>query len=403
MRALATCLLIAGAATRLAAQAAPAASPARAVRDTMRWHYTRVIQPDVGGQLGAGLILGLGMEAPGRGGPSALSGAIGADLRFGTTGSRAGALVFHAPALWRDWRILALVRSERMLRTPYFGPKNAIEADQATQDQYGVLYYRYALLRTTTFATVQRRIAGPLWLYLGGQFRHYRTSSLRESPTLYAQDIAAGGGPDTLRWRGREGRAGLLFDTRSDWVAPRRGLLLEAVMAAGHLTYLSTDSSGNYRRWIFGAREFATLDDSARTVLALRQRLSMAGDTLPWFLAYEQVTSWAPDDGVHGSHFIRLHGGGNQLASNTAIVSVELRRKLMDSTEEPKQEKGLWGFVFGDGGVLWEPHTSASTGRTSWAIGAGMRLQTGRRSIVGFDLGYGDYGVGGTITSSFGF
>ena len=391
-------LLLSGAAAHLAAQAV---RPVRAPRDTTRWRFTRGILPDLGGQMGLGVNLRFGLLAPDGAGPSAITGAVGADLHAGTTGSRSAALVLLAPALHRDWHLLALVRAERLMRTPYFGPHNEGRADDSLQDQNGPLYYRYALLRTTGFITIQRRVAGPVWLYLGGQARYYRATAHRPSPTLYGLDFGAAS--DSTRWLGLEGRAGMLVDTRDDWVAPRRGLLLEAIVSAGRLTRHDNDSTTPYRRWLVGAREFLTLDDSARTVLALRQRLSMAGDTLPYFLAYEQLTSWAPEDGVASPQLMRLHGIGNQLASNTVTVSVELRRKLLDSTEEPKQAKGLWGLVFGDGSVLWEPHTSASLRRSAWTIGAGLRLQTGRHSLLGLDLGWADTGPSATVTSSFGF
>ena len=50
-------------------------------------------------------------------------------------------------------------------------------------------------------------------------------------------------------------------------------------------------AASRYRRWMLGGREYLPAGNG-RTVIALRQRISMSADTLPFYLAWEQLTSW---------------------------------------------------------------------------------------------------------------
>jgi hypothetical protein len=391
-------------AAALALLALTAAVPLRAqsTDTTARWRTERVVDVDIGGQGTLALVLGATHRGPPIPGPAP----HGAELRawgsYGINGARSASAEFDVPG--RDWHILLLARSERMLRTPYFGFANQQLVVDSLDQAYGSLYYRYALLRTTGLATVQRRLAGPIWLHLAGQWRHNRTSALRQAPTLYGRDIALGViARDTLYFNGMEGRAGLLLDTRDDWAAPQRGVFVDVMAVFGSLTRRDQPAPAHYQRWIAGAREYLPVGDSGRTVLALRQHLSLASDTLPAFLAYERVTTWTPDDGVVGPHSIRLHGGGNQLASNQVFFSVDLRRKLIALRDDPEAPLRLWGLLFADGGVLWEPREDASLRRREWTLGAGFRAQYSRGGLTGVDVGWTDTGPNITLTTQFAF
>ena len=381
------------------------AVPARAQIDSLlpRWHWKRLTAPVTGGQWGLGLTGGIQLARDVRAGPSAVSAALRLTGTYGiTTGSTEMSLVYEAPAHWRNWRVLGLARSERMQRTPFFGLRNETTQLDSLHEVYGDLYYRYSLLRTGVIGVVERRLTGPLWLHVGGQARHYRASPLKQRPNLF--ELATGGPPaDTVRRDGLELRAGLVFDTRDDWYATTHGLLLEALAAPGRLHAPPGQASLSYRRYLFGAAEFARLTASGRTILALRQRVSLGSDSLPFFLAYEQPTSWMPMDGTVGSHTVRLHGGGTQLSTNHAMATVELRRKLMLPSDNPARLAGLWGQVFFDGAVLWEPGTKASLDRNEWTIGAGLRLQFAQDDILGLDVGYTDSGFHFSLLRNFGF
>lgn len=391
-------LLTAGAAR---AQQAPAGfvTPEEDPIDTS-WRLRRAVSLNVGGQYGFGGGLGL---AYGRGpinGPVARGARLGFMAHYGITGSRDAALTFDAPGIDANWRFYATLRSERMLRTPYFGVANGERAEDSLTAAYTNKYYRYALLRSTAYGVVQRRLTGPLWLHAGGQARRYRSASLEQTPSLYQRETIAAARPDTQVFKGSEMRGGLIWDTRNDWVTPTRGIMLEGIIAKGHVSDAGVSTS--YTRYLWGAREFIPLERDGRTVLALRQRVGLSSDTLPFYLAFEQLTSWEPDDGVMGRRAIRLHGRGDQLSSNSAFLSVDVRRVLIppDWRERPRR---LWILALLDIGILWEPRESASLHRHEWTAGTGFRLQIGRGFLAGVDFGMTNTGPHASAGSRFAF
>lgn len=368
-----------------------------------RWRFGRITTPVAGGQWGVGVQAGVGYEKDVHPGPSAVTGALRMTGTYGiTTGSTEASIVFEAPALWRDWKVLGLLRSERMQRTPFFGLANETPRVDSLQDAFGTRYYRYSLLRTGISGALHRRIAGPLWMHAGGQVRHYRASPLKQRPSLF-ETATAGPLPDTVRRDGAELRGGLIVDTRDDWHATTKGLLLETIVASGRLSAPTGETGMSYRRYVFGATEFMRLGASGRTVLALRQRVSVASDSLPFFLAYEQPTTWLPNDGIVGARAVRLHGGGTQLSSSHGMATIEVRRKLVIPSDNPLRAAGLWGMLFVDGALLWEPRVKPTFERNEWTVGAGFRLQFSQGHILGVDAGVTDAGLGLSISSAFGF
>jgi hypothetical protein len=253
---------------------------------------------------------------------------------------------------------------------------------------------------STAFAAVQRHVAGPFWVHVAFQARHYRTSAIAEQPTLFAQDVAAGRVDDTTRYTGLEGRLGFVTDTRDDWVAPKRGAYVEALVALGRLRDESRGSTRAYHRYLVGLREFMSLGESGRTVLALRQRLVLPSVNLPYFLAYEQLTQ-APDDGVVGPRS-SLTRRRQQIASVrhscrwTCAAKPILRADQMNPVR-------LWWLALADAGVLGEPDQSVSELRREWTIGLGGRAQFARRSLVGLDIGWTDTGPGVSVVSYFAY
>jgi hypothetical protein len=338
-----------------------------------------------------------------RPGPAPLRAELKLMGRYGVTGSADFRLQFLAPALVAGWRFFLLAGTERMQRTPYFGPDNKEVVEDSLTERYSILYYRYALMRSTAFVSVQRQIAGPLWIHAAAQARNYRTSALTEQPTLFAADVAAGRVDDTTRFKGLEGRLGFVIDTRDDWVAPKHGAYVEAVGALGRLRNEANASTRAYHRYLVGLREFIPLDKQGRTVLALRQRFVFPSENLPYFLAYEQLTTGLPDDGVVGPRSIRLHGGGNQIASAQAFLSVDVRREAIVLRADPMNPVRLWWLLLADAGVMGEPDQSLSERRQEWTIGFGGRAQFARRTLVGLDLGWTDTGAGVSVVTYFAY
>ena len=268
------------------------------VDTTRRWRWGVVFSPLFGGQQSVGFETGASYFLPRRGDPPPQTAEIKISGRWGITGSRDGTFLFRAPAWKKDWQFLGQVRVERLQRTPYFGVNNQARVEDSLEDAYGIVYYRYSLLRTTMFVSAARRLFGSLWGVAAMQRRYYRTTALVDDPTLYARDITAGLLRDTSYYRGIEGRIGLKFDTRDYWDAPESGILVEWLAARGEVADRATGARIQYNRYLLGAREFIRV--GRRTTIALRQQQVLASDTLPYFLAYEQLTTGLPDDGVIG-------------------------------------------------------------------------------------------------------
>ncbi|HZM27102.1 MAG TPA: hypothetical protein VFB89_07085 [Gemmatimonadales bacterium] len=368
-----------------------------------RWRRSPAVEIVVGGQQEMGLGLGLVYGPPVRPGPAPLRAEAKVLGRYGVTGSYDLRLQFLAPDLVAGWRFFLLAGAERMVRTPYFGPDNKEIVEDSLKERYSILYYRYALLRSTAFVAAQRHVAGPFWLHMAFQARHYRTNAIVEQPTLFAADVAAGRVDDTTRYTGFEGRLGFVTDSRDDWVAPKRGAYVEALVALGRLRDDTRGTARAYHRYLVGLREFMLLGGRGRTVLALRQRLVLPSNNLPYFLAYEHLTTGLPDDGVVGPRSIRLHGGGNQIASAQAFLSVDVRREAVVWRADPMNPVRLWGLLLADVGVLGEPDQSFSELRREWTIGLGGRAQLARRTLVGVDVGWTDTGPGVSVVSYFAY
>ncbi len=368
-----------------------------------RWRRSLAVDVPVGGQQALGLGLGLVYSPPARPGPAPLRAELKVMGRYGITGSSELKLQFLAPDLVAGWRFFMLVGSERMLRTPYFGPDNKEIVEDSLKERYGILYYRYALLRSTAFVSAQRHVTGPFWIHMAFQARHYRTSAIAEQPTLFAEDVAAGRVDDTTRYTGLEGRLGFVSDTRDDWVAAKRGAYVEALVAVGRLRDDSRGVDRDYHRYLVGLREFIALGERERTVLALRQRFVLPSVNLPYFLAYEQLTTGLPDDGVVGPRSIRLHAGGNQIASVQAFLSVDVRREAAILRADTMNPVRLWWLVLADAGLFGERDQSVSELRREWTIGLGGRAQFARRSLLGLDVGWTDAGPGVSVVSYFAY
>jgi hypothetical protein len=368
-----------------------------------RWRRGFAVDVPVGGQQGLGLGLGLVYRAPERPGPVPLRAELKLMGRYGITGSGDLRAHFLAPALVAGWRFFLLASSERMLRTPYFGPDNKELVEDSLKERYSILYYRYALLRSTGYAAAQRHVAGPFWLHVAFQARHYRTSAIAEQPTLFAQDVAAGRVDDTTRYTGLESRFGFVIDTRDDWMAAKRGAFVEALVSVGRLRDDSRGVDHDYHRYLVALREFIPLGERERTVLALRQRLVLPSLNLPYFLAYEQITTGLPDDQVVGPRSIRLHAGGNQVASVQAFLSVDVRREAAILRADPMNPVRLWWLVLADAGLFGERDQSVSELRREWTIGLGGRAQFARRTLLGMDVGWTDTGLGVSVVSYFAY
>lgn len=350
--------------------------------------------PMYGADDGFSVNLNAGLKRPANRLPPPISEAITLSGSLAQSGTRGLALAWDAPGRWSDWRFYVQGSAQRFRRAPFFGIGNDVPVNDSLQRLYGSKYYRYELLRTGIIGIVERRLASHLRLHLGGQLRHYRTGALSPN-SAFAVDVA-GGAVSEGSAGGAEARVGLLYDTRREEATPTQGVFLEGMVA-------QSVRGKDYRRYLLSAREFFPLGEWDQWVIGLRQTTELASGTLPYYIAYERLTTWYPDDGFGGPTSIRLYSTGRYLANNRAVASADLRYKLID-VPYPTSPVRVWLLAFGDVGRLWNPGETPALTRLHWASGVGGRIQISKGTLFGVDVGLNDQDwLEFTIGTSFGF
>lgn len=332
---------------------------------------------------------GLGVELAGGWWKSAPPGPIpsGASIDPGasitTSGTQTLSLTYNNTGRVPGWRFLAIAGYERFQHAPYFGLGNTSMISDSLESANGgnSHYYRYSLTRTSGILAVQHRVIGPLRVIAGAQYRHYRATPLGGAPTALGADLASGVTSDTGSAASFELRGGLVFDTRDEEVSPSRGVFVEAIGVKA----LKEAGDFDYTRWAFGANEFAPL--GSETVLAFRQSVQLARGTLPFYIAYERLTSWLPDNGFGGTTTLRQNIPGRWLGPNTALASVDLRYKWWDTAVGISPIR-MWLVAHADAGRVWN-----ETERFQWSglhsgYGVGAIGQFGRAALWGLELGW---------------
>jgi outer membrane protein assembly factor BamA len=366
----AAAVLVAAALAPVAAGAALAQSATRDPDDV--WRFSLLGYPMYDGLEG---LSGTGVftwNRPPRRGPEPITATFGVVGRLSTSGTRTLQAQFDAPALWERWRLLGIAAAERFQRAPYFGLGNAPH-DSGDADRR---FYRYSLLRYTLTGAAQREI-GHLRLHGGFQLRHYRALALGGDTTLLGRDIAAGRVSDTGSFTGGELRLGLLWDTRNEEATPSRGAFLEFVIGRDIVDL-------KYTRYLLSAREFIPLSETI--VLGLRQSLELADRDIPFFVMYERLTSWRPEDGFGGMTSLRAHLPGRFLAPNRFVASVDVRYKYIE-VPIPTAPVRVWFAGFGDVGRLWNSGESKSFADLHWDVGGGAYAQVSKATMFGLTAG----------------
>ncbi len=312
--------------------------------------------------------------------PPPVAEAIEINADAAQSGTRGISVTWDASSRWPGWRFLAHGSANRFRRTPYFGIGNESVYDDSLHALYP-RFYQYELLRTGLTLAAQRRLRGPVRGLVAVQARHYRARML-DTATAYARDLAAGVAADSGSSDGVELRAGLVYDTRREEASPSQGALLEAMSAW-------SVRGRSYRRTLLSARAFLPFGEWEQYVLAFRQTVELASDTLPFFVAYERLTTWRPEDGFGGPTSIRLYTRGRFLGDNRAVISADFRYKWVD-VPAPTSPFRVWLLAFADAGRLWGVGEGPDLRGLHWSGGVGARLQFGKGGFFGIDVGSTD-------------
>lgn len=184
--------------------------------------------------------------------PPPYRGLLSIDGQLSTSGSRQVTFHVRFPRMIDGWRFGLSIGAQRHAKENYFGIGNRSTFDDnlvSTQPDFYKADHRRHFAR----GEVQRRVVGGLRILAGFHIERWRLDTLDGTSQL-ASDALAGADPTIANNTDDiSARIGLVFDTRNDEVASRRGVLLEAIYgqaaasAAGDLSYTrATISAAGY-------------------------------------------------------------------------------------------------------------------------------------------------------------
>jgi outer membrane protein assembly factor BamA len=208
------------------------------------------------------------------------------DAGASTQGSYRVVADAHAPALWAGWRLRLTVSAIRDNRLGFYGLGNdaPYAADSVTGD--APYFYRVSRTRLAARATLQRRLVGPLRLLAGAGIAR---TTFRDLPgrSVFGRDSTI------IPFTDRTVRAGLVFDTRDNEIAPHSGLIVEGLFASGP----------GYTRTTGSARVF--VHPLGRLFFAARLAGEGTGGSPPLAPQLEMESSELPFSAVGGYRSLR--------------------------------------------------------------------------------------------------
>lgn len=302
-------------------------------------------------------------------------GLFSVDLGSGFTGARMAIARFHAPLLWRDWRLNATIGSTRETRFGYFGIGNGsdYDSDLVTDDQPH--YYEARRTRYFGSAELSRRISGPLWIAGSVGIEHSSLGDLSR-PSLFRTDF----GSDNITDTDVRGRATLVLDLRDNEFNPANGVLAQTSFSGG-------SGGDGYTRVSADLRGYVSPREG--TVVAARVAGGSMSSKGPLNARYE-LPVWEGEQGVlggvysqRGLPFQRLVGRGVLLAS------AEVRHNLLDLGDFGAFT--LIGFV--DAGRVFEQEDfKLTTEEMKVGAGGGLAIRILRFSVWTFNFAGGPDG-----------
>lgn len=303
------------------------------------------------------------------------------DFFFGTSGSKQFNLEWRAPMLLDGWRFVLQGQWVRRARENYFGIGNASVYDEANVTDENKYYYRSNNRRAFAYGEVQRRIVGPLRLMVGFNLEEWHIDTLPGESQL-ALDRQAGVDPTIGIPTGDvSARIGLILDTRDDEVAPRRGLLVQAVAAAADSSILGDLT---YTRFLLSAQGYIGIGE--KLVIAARA-LGQTMNKAPRLGTYYRIENMERPYSVLGGS--RSHRGlwrVRHLDSDKLLGSLDVRYDLL--AEPTLFRVTLIGFL-DVGRVFPASEFELTSEDLKWGGGTGLIVQLFRAAILGGTVGIG--------------
>ncbi|MEE8251168.1 MAG: BamA/TamA family outer membrane protein [Gemmatimonadales bacterium] len=310
--------------------------------------------------------------------------AVSLDGQVTTAGSREITLQARFPAAVRGWRFSLTLSAQRRSREEYFGIGNSSINDSAKETDQTPFFYRSRQVRRFARGDVQRRLFSHLWLLTGFNVERWRIEPLSFASQL-AIDAALGLDPTIgSNVNDISGKIGLVWDSRDDEAAPRRGMLIEAIFGgadadfAGDLSYTRTTVSAS-----------GYLPVNRRLVIAARVMGQDMGGT-PRLGSFYLIDSGRRIYFGLGGSSHRALTDNRLLGSGKLLLNLDLRYGILPPpTFVPIT---LVGFV--DGGRVFEDEDFRIT-LDGFKVGGGggLFIQVGRAGIIGLTSGVGPDGL----------
>ncbi|MDH4130307.1 MAG: BamA/TamA family outer membrane protein [Gemmatimonadota bacterium] len=303
------------------------------------------------------------------------SGRFSVDAGASTHGSRFALVRFHAPLLWKDWRLLGTALTGRSARFGYYGLGNDTDYDEDLEGDSQPFYYRARRTRYLGEVEVSRRITGPLHVAGAGAIEHSNMSDLPQ-PSIFRTDW----GDDDLTDTDARGRLGLVLDLRDNEFNTTRGLFAQAWVGHG-------SGGDGYTRISADLRGFVAIREG--TVLTARLGGSHMDQEAPLNARF-QVPLWETELSVlggvtsnRGLPFQRFAGQG------VLFTGAELRHDLLNLGD-----LGAFTlFGFADAGRVFEGEDfRLTTEDLSGGGGGGLAIRILRTFIWTFNFGGGPDG-----------
>ena len=315
--------------------------------------------------------------------PQPYRASIAINIDVATSGSFFVGLDAHLPALVDGWRFTGELSASRRARDWYFGIGNDKEFDKAKINDAQPHFYQWDDHSYLFRGEAQRRIVGKLRLLLGVHVERWRIDTL-SGPSKLAEDARQPGTRIGRNTADIAVRLGLVFDTRDDEVAPRRGVTLEAIYtiadsAIGNLSYTrATVSAAGY------------LPVSGKITVTGRAVVQAMGGA-PVIGSLDMIEhNERPYVGIGGKLSHRGSVERRFLGEDKLLFNADIRWEAY--TVPTLFRATLFGFVDA-GRVFTADDLRLTTQDLHWAGGAGLLLQLFRAAIAGASFGVGGDGV----------
>lgn len=320
--------------------------------------------------------------------PEPSFGRIALDVGASTQGSYAFILDGQAPAYWDGWRLGLTLSLTRANRLGYFGQGNGTHYDR---DSTSGRSYFYRVSRRTHGArlTVQRQVAGPVRVLVGGTFEH---TDFRELPgeSVFQRDRIAGTiRPDELPFNDAVGRAGVIFDTRDLEVDPHKGVFAEALVGSGR----------GYTRTSAMLRAYA--HPLERLVVAARLGAENMTGTPPISAQMTMETSDGPVVALGGFRSLRGYYDGRFVGPGKLVGGIEARYGVIWAPRLLEIKL----FAFYDAGRVFGPGETVRLTRQGLhaALGGGVAIAMMRNTLVILEGGKGTEGAQVTFATAWSY